>query len=132
MAAEHDPSQGVGHSRVKGQWSDGSPAIPIPAGAKVIPVMVTVDTDELRTWADRHADAGNHGVAHVLYKAAADGESLTEQALAAARREGADLGRRAVLDPGAFVKRDRDDDGDYERLDQWQARALEAALGSTS
>ena len=44
-------------------------------------VQVTVDTDELREWADRHADMGNHGVAHVLYQAAADGESLSEQAI---------------------------------------------------
>ena len=45
-----------------------------------IRVKVTVDTDELREWAGKHADAGRHGVAHVLYKAADDGESLSGQA----------------------------------------------------
>jgi hypothetical protein len=53
-----------------------------------IRVKVTVDTDELRDWANRHADAGNHGVAHALYKAAADGESLSDQAINEARTEG--------------------------------------------
>lgn len=54
---------------------------------KTMAVTVTVDTDELRHWAEKHADAGNHGVAHVLYKAASDGESLTEQAIRAAKVE---------------------------------------------
>lgn len=49
-----------------------------------IHVTVEVDTDELRKWADKHADSGNHGVAHVLYKAASDGESLSEQVVRAA------------------------------------------------
>lgn len=44
-----------------------------------IPVTVAVNSDDLRTWADRHADAGQHGVAHVLYKAAEGVESITEQ-----------------------------------------------------
>lgn len=48
--------------------------------AKTIHVKVTVDTDELREWAGKHADCGHHGVAHVLYKAARDVESLSEQA----------------------------------------------------
>lgn len=48
--------------------------------SETIRVKVTVDTDELREWAGKHADAGHHGVAHVLYKAADDGESLSEQA----------------------------------------------------
>ena len=52
-----------------------------------IHVMVTVDTDELREWADRHADMGNHGVAHVLYQAAREGESLGEQAIREAKRD---------------------------------------------
>lgn len=47
--------------------------------AETIRVTVTVDTDELRAWAEKHADAGHHGVAHVLFKAASDGESLSEQ-----------------------------------------------------
>lgn len=44
-----------------------------------IPVTVTVDTGELREWAQRHADAGHHGVAHVLYQAAEGIESIPEQ-----------------------------------------------------
>lgn len=43
-------------------------------------------------------------------------------------RAAARAGRRATLDPGAFVKRKRDADGGYERLDQWQERALLAAV----
>lgn len=57
--------------------------------SETIRVKVSVDTDELRRWADYHADRGHHGVAHVLYKAASDGESLTEQAIREARSEGA-------------------------------------------
>ena len=49
--------------------------------AETIAVKVTVNTDELREWAGKHADFGHHGVAHVLYKAASDGESLTDQAI---------------------------------------------------
>ena len=48
-------------------------------GATTTPVTVTVDADELRKWADRHADLGHHGVAHVLFKAAKGVESVTEQ-----------------------------------------------------
>lgn len=67
----------------------------------VIRVTVTVDTDELRRWADRLADAGAHGPAHVLYKAALDGESLTEQALRAARLEERERVARAIEDHAA-------------------------------
>lgn len=45
---------------------------------KVIKLSVVVDTDELRKWADKHADAHNHGVATVLYNAA---ERLDSQIL---------------------------------------------------
>ena len=44
-----------------------------------LPVKVTVSSEELREWAGRHADAGHHGVAHVLYKAAAGVETIVEQ-----------------------------------------------------
>lgn len=70
---------------------------------ETIRVKVTVDTDELRRWADHHADRGHHGVAHVLYKAAQAGESLTEQALREARAEGAS---RALLDAADQLDRD--------------------------
>jgi hypothetical protein len=53
--------------------------------SKTIKVKIEIDVDELRHWADRHADAGHHGVAHALYKAAEGIESLTEQALREAR-----------------------------------------------
>lgn len=43
-------------------------------------VLVTVETDELRKWAGHHADKGHHGVAHVLYQAANQVETLGEQA----------------------------------------------------
>ena len=46
---------------------------------QTIRATVTVDVDELREWAGRHAVAGHHGVAHVLYQAAAGVESITEQ-----------------------------------------------------
>lgn len=55
--------------------------------AERITVQVEVDTDDLRTWANWHADRGHHGAAHVLYKAAADGEALTDQALREARAQ---------------------------------------------
>ena len=65
-----------------------------------IHVTVTVDTDDLREWADRHADMGNHGVAHVLYQAARDGESLGEQAIREAEKRGAvEALRMAATDP---------------------------------
>ena len=89
--------------------------------SETIHVKVTVDTDELREWAGKHADAGHHGVAHVLYKAASDGESLTEQALAEARQEGA----AAVRDD--IVARRRE----FRRLnaDQQYLNALDDAFG---
>ncbi|HEY9354520.1 MAG TPA: hypothetical protein VIP28_14755 [Nocardioides sp.] len=38
-------------------------------------------------------------------------------------------GRRATNDPGSFVKRIfEDEDGDIERMDRWQERALQAAV----
>ena len=52
-----------------------------------VKVKIEIDVDELRHWAGKHADAGHHGVAHVLYKAAEGVESLTEQALREAREE---------------------------------------------
>ena len=50
-------------------------------------IKIEINVDELRHWAGKHADAGHHGVAHVLYKAAEGVESLTEQALREAREE---------------------------------------------
>ena len=72
-------------------------------------VEVTVDSDELREWAGKHADAGHHGVAHVLFQAAAGAESITEQhdreVKAAALREGADALGHA---PSCYPDPDRD------------------------
>lgn len=74
----------------------------VSAASETMHVTVEVDTDELRRWADHHADAGNHGVAHVLYKAAKDGEALSEQALREARvealREAADEMEAVIAD----------------------------------
>jgi hypothetical protein len=39
-------------------------------------VVVELDSDDLRMWADHHAGAGRHGVAHVLYKAAEEVERI--------------------------------------------------------
>ena len=59
----------------------------IDSTVKTVKVKIEIDVDELRHWAGKHADAGHHGVAHVLYKAAEGVESLTEQALREAREE---------------------------------------------
>ena len=59
--------------------------------SEYIPVQVEISTDELREWAGRHADAGHHGVAHVLYKAAEGIESITEQ-------HDADIAAKALRD----------------------------------
>lgn len=45
---------------------------------KVVKLHVAVDTDELREWADKHADMRHVGVAQVLYNAA---ERLDNQIL---------------------------------------------------
>lgn len=67
-----------------------------------IPVTIEINSDELRKWADKHADAGNHGVAHVLYQAAKGVDSVSEQAIREAKAEAlreavsaADAGRRS-------------------------------------
>ncbi len=76
-----------------------------------IHVTVEVDTDELRKWADHHADRGHHGVAHVLYKAAGDGESLTEQTIREAVR--AERERIAQAIEGAVGYRGPNSTSDY-------------------
>lgn len=85
-----------------------------------IRVQVAIDSAELREWAGKHADAGHHGVAHVLYQAAEQAESLTEQALrearAAALREAADGSEATGYYSGAYV------DGYHEaerHVDRW-------------
>lgn len=84
---------------------------------KALRVKVTVDTDELREWAGRHADAGHHGVAHVLYQAANEGESLTEQALREAERRGAEQVRaEAAKGEGAGMLTDADREAERDRL----------------
>ena len=59
-------------------------------------------------------------------------EAARRADMARAVREHAPLIRRAILDPGAFVKRGPDYDGNAygERLDQWQDRAIEAAIST--
>jgi hypothetical protein len=70
------------------------------------------------------------GVANPSFHATAITSGAVAPLLTQARRDAAQLGRRAALDPGAFVKRGPDCDGEPfgERLDQWQARATDAAL----
>lgn len=53
-----------------------APAVSRPEGG-AIRVTVNVDSDELREWAGRHADAGRSGVAEVLFRAARDIEAGT-------------------------------------------------------
>jgi len=83
-------------------------------------------------YAERIAQAEQRGrednVHHAMCYAV--GSKALAERIAQARREGADLGRRATLDPGAFVKRGPDYDGNAygERLDQRQDRAIGAAL----
>jgi hypothetical protein len=77
--------------------------------SKTIKVEVDVDVDELRHWADRHADAGHHGVAHTLYKAAEGIESLTEQALREARET-------RVPEPLPVVAHKADGETDIDRF----------------
>lgn len=64
--------------------------------SEYIPVQVEISTDELREWAGRHADAGHHGVAHVLYKAAEGIESITEQ-------HDADIAAKALRDAAGDI-----------------------------
>lgn len=57
-------------------------------------------------------------------------QRVVAETRAKALADGAVLGRRATNDPGAFTKRGPDYDGNAygERLDQWQTRALAAAI----
>lgn len=70
-----------------------------------IHLTVTINSDDLRRWADWHADAGHHGVAHVLYQAANGAAGITAQhdaeVAAKALRDAASAPiPRAVLAPG--------------------------------
>ena len=51
----------------------------IDSTVKTVKVKIEIDVDELRHWAGKHADAGSHGVAHVLYQAAAEAASPVTQ-----------------------------------------------------
>lgn len=65
-----------------------------------IHLTVTINSDDLRRWADRHADAGHHGVAHVLYQAANEAAGITAQ-------HDAEVAAKAL--------RDAADEAEYER-----------------
>ena len=87
----------------------------IDSTVKTVKVKIEIDVDELRHWAGKHADAGHHGVAHVLYKAAEGVESLTEQALREAREE-------RVPEPLPVVAHKADGETDADRfavIAQW-------------
>lgn len=47
-------------------------------GSTTLRLQVVVDTDDLRHWAEKHSDAGHHGVAAVLFDAA---KSLNSQSI---------------------------------------------------
>ncbi|NKT69474.1 hypothetical protein GS860_16080 [Rhodococcus hoagii] len=47
-----------------------------------IPVTVSIDTDEVRKWADKHADAHHPGIAMLLWDAADRLEAGTHPLLA--------------------------------------------------
>ena len=81
----------------------------IDSTVKTVKVKIEIDVDELRHWAGKHADAGHHGVAHVLYKAAEGVESLTEQALREAREE-------RVPEPLPVVAHKADGETDIDRF----------------
>ena len=86
-----------------------------------------LETDERDRWgcfdfaAADNARRGALGVAEV------------DRWLADVLREAAMLGKRAALDPGAFVKRGAAElagEPFTERMDQWQNRAVDAALAA--
>lgn len=73
----------------------------------------------------------HRGPATFICRPCADAQdAVIERVISARLAEAAPLIRRAILDPGSFVKRGPDYDGNAygERLDQWQDRAVEAAL----
>ena len=84
-------------------------AVVSPVIDSTVKVKIEIDVDELRHWAGKHADAGHHGVAHVLYKAAEGVESLTEQALREAREE-------RVPEPLPVVAHKADGETDVDRF----------------
>lgn len=77
--------------------------------SKTLTTTVTVDADELREWAAKHADAGHHGVAHALFKAAEGIESVPEQH----ERE---LREQIARDIEAMIP------GAEERIENWTTR----------
>lgn len=64
-------------------------------------------------------------MAAAIRKAETERDHLAEQVKHASDL---DLIRLAISDPGAFVKRERFNDGDYETVPAWGARAVVAAL----
>lgn len=52
---------------------------PTAPGSRTIRLQIAVDTDNLRTWAEWHADHGHADVAHELYRSA---ERYDDQAAA--------------------------------------------------
>lgn len=63
-------------------------------------------------------------------KWSAEMEAGARQVVQAVLKEAAPLIRQAILDPGAFVPRGADYEGNAygERLDQWQDRAIETII----
>lgn len=73
---------------------------------------------------------GSRNAGRTMEHAADDATEAVLLLIDKARAEVAPLIRQALLDPGAFVGRGPDYDGNEygERLDQWQDRAIQAVL----
>lgn len=71
---------------------------------RTIEVKVDVDTDELREWAGKHADAGQAGVAHVLYATARQLETGSVPAFL----DGGESAPPAPSEPWRDISTDRD------------------------
>ena len=104
-----------------------------------INVQVAVDTDELRRWAERHADHGEHSVAHVLYAALSFLDSIGDLDRADAYAQAsADISAEAARAAGRFppfnsthegyavLKEEVDETWDEVKADNVEAAIAEA------
>lgn len=103
---------------------------PIPVGTRVLAWTMTRNGSPLVTRTRSQCWSLGDGTRVVKVEGHVGGIALTHIDVLPTSflEEVARLGRVATLDPGQFVKRHRDEDGEYERLDQWQERALMAAI----
>lgn len=87
------------------------------------------ESEEVRA-AISNAYYGARNASRTMEHAADDATKAVLLLIDKARAKVAPLIRQAVLDPGAFVERGPDYDGNAygERLDQWQDRAIQVVL----